>query len=421
MFRSRIAPALISPCLLLLAACGGGDDAAPTATTAASDASSPAATAELTATPEPTATLTAEEAADEALRRAATRTRDFIATDYPLNNSSVATVELHEIIPVLPRDGIQSIDNPKFDDVATANEWLDEREPVIAFQLNGEARAYPLRILTWHEIVNDEVAGEPVIVTYCPLCNTAIAFRRTVDGSVREFGVSGALRRNDLIMYDRQTETLWQQITGEAIVGDAAGTRLDFLPAQIASWGDFRDSFPEALVLNRDTGSGLPYGDNPYPLYDQPGSSTLFRIDEFDDKRLDAKERVLTVDLGNDPIAFPFSALTQAIVLEGESAGTAVVAFWQSGALSPLDGAFIVAGRNIGAAAAFRPVIDGAPATFEVRDGLILDAATGSQWNVLGLAVAGPLTGTQLDPVISANHFWFAWAVFAPGTRVITD
>ena len=411
---------------LLTAACTGGDDESNS--TPSADGTETTATE--TATVVPTASpLRTEGPVDEeqdalALERlaqlqGAERTQAFISRDYPLNNFDIATVELHEIIPVLPRDGIRSIDEPNFDSVLEADAWLDPNEPVISFEFNGEARAYPLQILTWHEIVNDVVGGEPVIVTYCPLCNTAIAFKRTVDGQVREFGVSGSLRRNDLIMYDRETETFWQQITGEAIVGAEAGLQLEFLVSQIISWADFRDSFPQGQVLNRDTGRSAPYGENPYPLYDALGSRTLFPIDEFDDVRLDAKERVLAVDLGDDPIAFPFSVLSESILLEAESAGQAVVAFWQPGALSALDEAFIIAGRNIGAAGAFLPIINGAPATFEVRDGLIVDTATGSEWNVLGRSTAGPLEGTQLEAVVSANHFWFAWSVFKPGTRVI--
>ncbi|MBT5772809.1 MAG: DUF3179 domain-containing protein, partial [Dehalococcoidia bacterium] len=362
----------------------------------------------------------AAEVERQAQLRGAERTQDFIERDYPLNNYDIRTVELHEIFPVLPRDGIRAIFEPNFDSIAEANEWLAYDEPVISVEFNGEARAYPLKILTWHEIVNDNVGGEPLIVTYCPLCNTAIVFKRTVDGEERTFGVSGALRRNDLIMYDRQTETLWQQITGTAIVGEPAGAQLDFVAAQIVSWRDFKTSFPDATVLNRDTGSFASYDQNPYPYYDQLGSATLFPLEDYDETTLDAKERVLTVNLGDDPIAFPFSVLTETVVLEAESAGQRVVAFWQPGASSPLDEAFIIAGRNVGAAGAFIPVADGQTLSFEARDGAIVDLQTGSTWNVLGKALDGPLAGTALEPVISANHFWFAWAVFEPETRVIT-
>jgi len=412
---------------LITAACGGADEFDPTASpVAGSPTATPTLTPTATATAPSTPSLSPTRTPDpEELRRldqeqSAQRTRDFIERNYPNNNYEVRAVELHEIYPVLPRDGIRAILQPTFESSEDAAAWLDDEEPVIAVELEGEARAYPLQILTWHEIVNDELAGHPLLVTYCPLCNTAIAFKRTVDGEVRVFGVSGALRRNDLIMYDRETETLWQQITGNAIVGDAAGTQLEFISSQIVSWRDFRETFPDALVLSRDTGYFAPYGENPYPFYDRPGSSTYFEIDDYDNETLDGKERVLTVDLGDDPIAFPFSALSEHVVLEAESAGQRVVAFWQPGTVSALDEVFIIGGRNVGSAGAFIPVANGQHLTFEAREGSIVDVQTGSTWNVLGKAIEGPLTGAALEAVISANHFWFAWAVFEPETRVIT-
>ncbi|MDX1430352.1 MAG: DUF3179 domain-containing (seleno)protein, partial [Rhodothermales bacterium] len=134
------------------------------------------------------------------------------------------SVNLDEIISGgVPKDGIPPIDRPKFVSPSSASSWVGDREPVILLAIEGDARAYPLQIMTYHEIVNDEVGGEPVTVTFCPLCYSAIVFRRTLDGRVYDFGVSGMLRYSDLIMYDRQTESLWQQILGEAIVGELTG------------------------------------------------------------------------------------------------------------------------------------------------------------------------------------------------------
>jgi hypothetical protein len=408
MFGRRTVFGFAAGAALIAATCTGGDDhATPTSEDAPNGAGdAPSATATASCTPLPTAApVDPAQARHLAEERDGERTQQFLDRDYPQNNYGIAVVGLHEIFPVLPRDGIQSIDAPNFDTVEAAGEWLADQEPVVTFELNGDVCVYPLQIFTWHEIVNDVGRGEPVIVTYCPLCNTAIAFSRVVDGAVREFEVSGALRRNGLIMYDRETETWWQQITDEAIVGEGSGTQLDFLVSQIISSADFRDSFPDGQVLNRDTGRRASYGENPYPLYDALGSRTIFPLDEFEDMQLDAKERVLAVNLGEDPIAFTFSALSESIVLTRESAEQPVVAFWQPDAVSALDESFIIAGRNIGAAGAFISAIDGAPATFEVRDGVIVDTGTGNEWNVPDRAISGPLVGTQLDPVVSANHF----------------
>ncbi|MEE8346014.1 MAG: DUF3179 domain-containing (seleno)protein, partial [Dehalococcoidia bacterium] len=165
------------------------------------------------------------------------------------------TISLSELIVGIqrpdPRDIIPPIDDPKFETVEEGAQWLVDREPVVLLELEGEARAYPLRILTSHEVVNDVVAGRAVVITYCPLCNSAVTFDRELDGQVFRFGVSGLLRNSDLVMWDRQTESLWQQITGEAIVGEKAGTSLDFVPSPIVSWEDFQTQFPDGKVLSR--------------------------------------------------------------------------------------------------------------------------------------------------------------------------
>ena len=338
----------------------------------------------------------------------------------PFTDFTKRTVDLTEIVSGgPPPDGIPAIRDPQFIDFAAANGWLEDLEPVISLEIDGDARAYPLQILMWHEIVDDTVGGRPVIVTFCPLCNTALTFDRTVDGAVLSFTTSGLLRRSDLIMMDFETGSLWQQITGEAIVGENAGTRLEFISSPIVSYAAFKETFPDGRVLSRDTGFVRQYGVNPYAGYDTIGSSTIFRVNEFDDGRLDAKERVLTVEIDGDAVAFPFSELTEHVVLETDVAGQVVVAFWQPGTLSPLDESFIIGSANVGAAAAYSPIVDGERLTFEARGQEIVDTQTGSVWNVLGLAVSGPMEGTMLEPVLSANHFWFSWSVFQPETLVI--
>ena len=156
-----------------------------------------------------------------------------------------------------------------FTSIAEADSWLEAQEPVILFENAGDARAYPLQILTWHEIVNDEVGGLPVSVTFCPLCNSGIVFDRRLEGVVYDFGTSGNLRNSDLIMWDRQTESWWQQLTGKAIVGELTGQMLIFLPSIIISWEDFKTNKPEGKVLSQDTGFRRDYGRNPYVGYDR--------------------------------------------------------------------------------------------------------------------------------------------------------
>jgi len=260
-----------------------------------------------------------------------------------------------------PKDGIPAIDEPTFQ-AAVDVDWLDDPEPVIVITIDGITRGYPIQILMWHEIVNDSFAGTPVAVTFCPLCNTAIAFDRRVDGTVLDFGTTGNLRNSDLVMYDRQTESWWQQFGGEGIVGHYTGTKLDRLPARIVSWKEFRETFPESEVLSRDTGYSRAYGSNPYVGYDDATTPPFFPVTGNDDDRLEPKERVVFAEIGAKAIAVPFSALVEKKRLEREIDGKKVVVTWRPGVASALDDGSIGGGRDVGAA---ELTVDGELAPFE--------------------------------------------------------
>ena len=330
---------------------------------------------------------------------------------------TIHSVDLSEFISGGPgKDGIRSLDQPKFDGAAEVGDVLIDREPVIALELNGDARAYPLGILTRHEIVNDVVGGVPVAVTFCPLCNSAIVFARELDGVVYEFGVSGFLRNSDLVMFDRQTDTWWQQFTGDALVGELTGSLLDVVPSSIVSWADFRSTYPDGQVLSRDTGFPVDYGFNPYVNYDSNESPFLFRGEP--DNRLSPIERVVAVDLNGDAIAYPFTLLEEERVVEDTVGGESIVVFFQPGTASALAGRVIAEAQDVGAVGVFQPTAAGRTLTFGVEGDDIIDNETGSRWNVLGKAVEGPLAGEALAPVVHGDHFWFAWAAFNPETRV---
>ena len=316
-----------------------------------------------------------------------------------------------------PRDGIPAIDHPKFISSDQASEWLGAREPVIALEVKGEARAYPLQILIWHEIANDVIGDTPVAVTFCPLCNAAVVFDRRLKGRVLEFGVSGLLRNSDLIMYDRQTESLWQQFTGEGIVGEMAGELLTWLPASIVSFEDFTLAHPDGLVLSRETGYNRAYGRNPYVGYDDIDESP-FLFDGPTDERLPAMARVVTVSLGDEDVAYPYRLLAEKRVVHDVVGGQGIVVFYEPGTVSALDAGRIAASRDVGATGVFAPYVDGQPLTFSWNGEHIVDSETGSVWNILGQAVAGPLAGKQLEAILHGDHFWFSWAAFKPDTRV---
>jgi len=332
------------------------------------------------------------------------------------------TVPLEEIVSGgPPKDGIPAIDDPSFVAVDDADGWLERREPVAVVEEGGEVKAYPLSILIYHEIVNDEVGGRPVSVTYCPLCNTTLAFDRRFDGRLLDFGTTGRLRHSDLVMYDRQTETWWQQATGEGIVGRYAGEELEFVPAPVMSWADVRAQFPDARVLSRDT--GYPrlrsrYGTNPYQGYDRGGPIRGFFRGESNDA-LPQMERIVAIDRGGESLALPFSRLRDEPVAHVQVGGEDLVVFWAPGTASAVDAGQIARGRDVGASGVFRPTLEGRELTFEADgDGRFRDEETGSVWTIGGRAVEGPLEGKALTRVPHGNHFWFAWAAFKPETEI---
>jgi Protein of unknown function (DUF3179) len=317
-----------------------------------------------------------------------------------------------------PKDGIPAVDAPQFISVTEAQSWLQPQEPVILVQNNEHARAYPIQIVIWHEIINDTLGDLPVAVTFCPLCNTAIVFDRRFADRVLDFGTTGRLRRSNLIMYDRQSESWWQQANGAAIAGEYAGSYLTFLPATIIAWEEFARSFPNGTVLSRETGHSRDYGRNPYPGYDDINASPFLYDGPATPDTLPATARVLTVDLDGEAVAYPYQRLAEAGAINDTVAGQPIVVLWQAGTASALDSDSIPAGRDVGATAAYQRNVAGQTLTFQRNGNQIIDVETGSTWNVLGLAIDGQLRGSQLESVVSVNHFWFSWAAFRPETRI---
>lgn len=338
---------------------------------------------------------------------------------WPATDFSRRTVELAEVLSGgVPKDGIPAIDRPRFEQVGDAQRWLDPEEPVIAVTLGGATRAYPIQILIWHEIVNDVLDGRPIAVTFCPLCNASLVFERTVDGRVLDFGTTGMLRMSDLVMYDRQTESWWQQFTGEGIVGAHAGTVLRQLPSQIVPFGSVAAAHPHAEVLSRPAGGGRPYGRNPYVGYDSIHSSP-FAYRGKTDPRLKPMERVLGLRVGAESVVFPLSKLRDQPVINVSVGGEPIVVVAVERMRSPLDRRVIADSRSIPAAAAFRRTAADRVLDFVWRDDRLLDEQTGSEWDPFGRAVSGPLAGTRLEQLDGGVHFAFAWLAFRPETRIL--
>ena len=272
-----------------------------------------------------------------------------------------------EIQSVLGRDGIPSIDHPAFVPVGEER-TLSDREPVISLVLGSDARAYPLRILIWHEIANDVVGGVPVLVTYCPLCNVSIVFERTVDGDPLEFGTTGKLRNSDLIMYDRKTESWWQQFSGEGIVGSFAGQALKMIPSNVESWKRFREKHPDGRVLVPNDPSMRAYWRNPYGGYDSAIVPFLYNGTLPDG--VPALERVVLVR-GETPFAVALPVLRKA----GEIREGDIVLKWEPGQASALDTAEIAKGREVGNVNVFR-VVEGkpVPVVYDVTFAFVVNA-----------------------------------------------
>ncbi|MDR7549518.1 MAG: DUF3179 domain-containing (seleno)protein [Armatimonadota bacterium] len=240
---------------------------------------------------------------------------------------------------------------------------------------------------------------------------------RRLEGQGYDFGTTGRLYKSALVIYDRQTESWWWQVSGKAIVGDLTGKRLTVLPSQIVSWAAFRGARPGGKVLSRETGHHRPYGRNPYVGYDHINASPFLYTGERD-PRLRPMERVVTVSIRGEDVAYPFSRLERVGIVHDTVGGVPIVVFFQKGTASALDTSDLASGQDVGAAGVFMPVIDGRRLTFTARGMQIADDQTKSTWNILGQATAGRLSGRRLEPVVHGNHFWFSWASYRPGTRI---
>ena len=312
-------------------------------------------------------------------------------------------------------DGIPAIDRPVHISVAEAARSLVDTEQLLVVESHGQALAFPLRSLIVHEIANDVLDGVPIAATWCPLCNTGVVYDRRVAGTTTTFGVTGTLYSSAMVMYDRQTRSLWTQPTGQAVLGRRTGQELTVLASSLLPWAEARRSFPAMAVVLSDR-SELDAATNPYEGYDSSDKPFLFRGQL--DARLPPFERVAGVSFSGVSRAWPYSLLRAKRTLQDTVAGQAVVLLWAPGTASPLDDADLRKGRDIGSAAVYSPDIGGRPLTFTPRGREFSDLQTGSTWTLGGLAVEGPLKGDRLRRLPSQDAFWFAWAAFNPHTDI---
>ncbi len=292
-----------------------------------------------------------------------------------------------------PKDGIPSIDRPKFESAADAGRWLKDDDLVLALSLNGIRKAYPIRILNWHEIVNDNAGSTPVAVTYCPLCRTGIAYERILNGKAVEFGTSGKLYRSDLVMYDRLTDTYWSQVLGQGIAGELAGAKLKPVPLDTVRWADWKKQHPDTLVLSRETGFPQYLASGRYDITDlygtdRPGFAGI-GVD-FRDTRLASNDIVYGVSINGRAKAFEENAVKNAKLVNDEVGGQKILVLWDDA---------------LQTARFYRTDL-----IFSMKDGSTVDDAN-KIWPPKKI-------DSELERINSFPHFWFAWAAFFPETEL---
>lgn len=350
--------------------------------------------------------------------------------DIPFNwntDTTKTNIDLSELSIVLPRGSFVVLNYPNFVGKEEGLTKFFRKEPVISVEIKDQAKAYPLNMLSVHEIANDTLAGVPILSTYCPLCNSGIVYHRRLNYKGKQhlldFEVSGMLRKSDMVMADRETETLWQQLEGKAIVGELAGAELDIIPSLIISVEEYFNRYPDGKILSKDTGiEGTEeyYGKNFYENYDNPDGKPYDRFFSADqiDSRLPAMERIVDIRSAGEFKVYTFSVIAEKGVLNDEFNSKHVVLFYQPGTVSVLDEKEISESKDIGMVTVFNSKLDDKIFTFRKENGIILDNETSSKWDITGLCFEGKLNGKQLQIEPHGNHFAFAWLAIHPDTKI---
>jgi hypothetical protein len=357
----------------------------------------------VTATPEPRIEVPSEVPDVDVTTHSVPLDQIYFDTFQPVNRAVPLSQAPPELIEQL-LDAISPIHEPKYEPAAEAT-WLDDGDVVIGYVAGDQAWAYPLRILNFHEIVNDTLNGEPVLISYCPLCYSGIAYSRRLGDDVLTFGNTSALYESDMVMVDYQTGSYWWQVAGEAIVGPLTEEKLTVLPSATITWGEWRQLHPTTLVLSRDTGHARNYERDPFIEYAEIVNSGRFAFPVSEagrDARLQPASQVLAVKVADEARAYPVTELGRAAIID-TLGDQAIVVFTDPDSQTGV---------------AYQPMADGQSLTFEVRGGEFTDRETGSTWDLAGRAVSGPLQGAQLPAVPSKTSFWFAIIAAEPEITV---
>ncbi len=342
-------------------------------------------------------------------------------------DTTLTNIDLSELSIVLPRGSFAVLNYPQFVDKEEGLKSFFSKEPVLSVEISGRAKAYPLNMLSVHEIANDTLSGVPILSTFCPLCNTGIVYDRRLKHKGKEylmdFEVSGMLRKSDMVMADKQTETWWQQLEGKGIVGNLEGAELSVIPSLVISVEEFFKRYPDGKILSKATGiEGAEeyYGKNFYKNYDNPDGKPydkFFSPDQID-PRLPAMERIVDIRSSGEYKVYTFSAVEKSGVINDEFNGKNVVLFYQPGTVSVLDEKEIKESKDIGMVTVFNPVLEGELLKFQKVEDKFIDENTNSVWDITGRCIEGNLKGKELQIEPHGNHFAFVWLAFHPETNI---
>lgn len=332
-------------------------------------------------------------------------------------------VPLKEFIILLKRDSIKPIDNPTFINKDEALKLFFEKEPVIAIEIKGKAKAYPLGILNSHEIVNDEISGIKFTVNYCPLCYTSNVYKRELNFKGKkyllDFGTSGMLRKSNLVMWDRQTESWWQQLTKKCLVGKLAGAKLKQLPSQLISVRQFFKAYPNGRILSPpNTTDKKRLGFNYYYKYDDLKVKKPRLFFDKVDQRFPAMERILGLEINNEIKAYPYSRLRKQKVIIDKLGNKEIVIFHIKGQVSVVDEKWIKKSKDIGTTTVFSRILDKKKLEFINIGKYFKDKQTDSKWDITGHCIKGRLKGKKLKKIPYSIEFSFAWFAFYPNSLV---
>ncbi|MFQ6136958.1 MAG: DUF3179 domain-containing protein [Candidatus Hydrothermarchaeales archaeon] len=301
------------------------------------------------------------------------------------------------------KDCFPSIDDPKFVTVEEGNEMWSDDDEVIGIVYRGIAKAYPLKIVNYHHIVNDEFGGEPIAITRCALCDTSIAYERTIDGRETEFGVLGTLLNSCLVMYDRNTDTSWTQIGGVAFDGELAGEKLRPIEMEHVTWGHWKNRHPNTLILSKDTGFFKSYEFDIVKISGYTTNEEIHFPIAKNDTRLHPKARVFGIEMDGKFRAYPEAEIAKVGILNDRFAGRDIL---------------VVQDPESKLIRVFERRLNGWVLNFELKDGRLLDKETESQWNFEGESTSGTNSGKRLNKVDALEIYWFAWAAYHPETEL---